>query len=69
MASLAEEVLPPDSQNAASDEQGREGVGGEGEGVTQAEVDEAWERAREMEVSASEHKERLFWGGGGRHCN
>lgn len=42
--SAAEAVPPPNP-----DEQGRQGGGGEG--ITQAEVDEAWERAREMEVS------------------
>lgn len=49
----AAEISPPNPQGAAPEEQGRKGVtpGGEGDGITQAEVDEAWGRAREMEVS------------------
>lgn len=50
---LAEEAPPLDPDSATS--AGQQGTEGEGEGITKAEVDEAWERARAMEVSQSEH--------------
>lgn len=50
----ADEIPPPSPQGGASGDQGVPAAGGDGgggEGITQAEVDEAWERARAMEVS------------------